>query len=213
MKNQKIVHDENDNFLGISGLTYFPKLLPREKQSEILGEIDSRDWLMDLKRRVQHYGYSYNYKARNVNYSMHIGELPPFAIEVAEKLMSQKLIEKLPDQLIVNEYEPGQGISAHIDCEPCFENTIVTVSLGSVYDMDFISVETDDELSAPLGLGSALVLRGEARYKWMHRIKARKNDPYPAGDLFPNLAGSDSKRPRGRRVSLTYRNVILEEGR
>ena len=46
----------------------------------------------------------------------------------------------MPDQLIVNEYQPGQGISAHIDCEPCFKNTIVTVSLGSVYEMDFISL-------------------------------------------------------------------------
>ena len=41
MNNQENVHEKIDGFLGISGLTYFPKLLPREKQSEILKEINS----------------------------------------------------------------------------------------------------------------------------------------------------------------------------
>lgn len=102
----------------------------------------------------------------------------------------------MPDQLIVNEYQPGHGISAHIDCEPCFKNTIVTVSLGSVYEMDFISLESGEVRSTVLELGSALILENDSRYQWMHRIKARK---------------SDHKVARGRRVSLTYRNVILSE--
>ncbi|MFP6901573.1 MAG: alpha-ketoglutarate-dependent dioxygenase AlkB [Opitutales bacterium] len=194
--------DSVQDEISIPGLIYFPKLLSPEKQVAVLAEIDSRPWLMDLKRQVQHYGYKYNYKARTVNYSMRIGRLPSFAIEVAEELKSQKLIEKLPDQLIINEYKPGQGISAHIDCEPCFENTIVTISLGSVYDMDFICVESDVTHSMTLELGSALVLSGSARYDWMHRISARKSDPGKDGQ---------PKRLRGRRVSLTYRNVILDE--
>jgi hypothetical protein len=45
-----------------------------------------------------------------------------------------------------------------------------------------------------LKTGSALVLRHGGRYQWMRRIKARK---------------SGHGVPRGRRVSLTYRNVIL----
>ena len=94
------------------------------------------------------------------------------------------------------------GISAHIDCEPCFEDTIVTVSLGSAYDMDFICVKTKEVHSKTLELGSALVLNGPARYDWMHRISARKSDPGKGGQ---------PKRHRGRRVSLTYRNVILED--
>lgn len=152
-------------------------------------------WRNELKRRVQHYGYKYDYKARAVNHSMYVGRLPSFAVEVAQQLMSNNLINELPDQLIVNEYQAGQGISAHVDCEPCFKDTVVTVSLGSAYEMDFISLELGEVRSTLLEPGSALVLRGAARYQWKHRIKARK---------------SDRGVPRGRRVSLTYRNVILD---
>ncbi len=35
------------------------------------------------------------------------------------------------DQLIVNEYQPGQGISPHIDNKTLFSDIIVSLSLGS----------------------------------------------------------------------------------
>jgi alkylated DNA repair dioxygenase AlkB len=182
------------NHLGIPGLVYFPNLLETHEQIRILTEIDSRPWQLDLKRRVQHYGYKYNYKARKIDLSMYVGPLPQFAIDVANRLLDNDLIIKVPDQLIINEYEPGQGITAHIDCEPCFDDTIVTVSLGSVYEMDLICVATRQVKSLLLELGSALVLSKDARYKWMHRIKGRKKD---------------HQVPRARRVSLTFRNVII----
>lgn len=178
----------------IPGLVYVPQLLNTEEQTRILREVDSRPWRDDLKRKVQHYGYKYDYKARAIDHSMYVGPLPAFAMELGKTLLDRSLVGELPDQLIVNNYEPGQGITAHIDCEPCFKETIVTVSLGAVYPMDFISVATGDIKSIALELGSALVLRGDARYQWMHRIQGRKTD-----------AGV----PRKRRVSLTFRNVIL----
>jgi len=183
------------NYLGISGLSYYRDFLTTSEQESVIREVDARPWLSDLKRRVQHYGYKYDYRARKVDPSMYVGLLPPFAIEIAQKLRARELLEEMPDQLIVNEYEPGQGITAHIDCEPCFKNTIVTVSLGSAYVMDLICVATKEVKPVLLEMGSALVLRDEARYEWMHRIQARK---------------SDDGVPRRRRVSLTFRNVILK---
>jgi alkylated DNA repair dioxygenase AlkB len=184
------------DYLGVPGLTFVPGLLTPEEQSRVLREVDDRPWQNDLKRRVQHYGYKYDYKARSVDPSMYVGPLPPFAVEVAQKMLRRAAIDEMPDQLIVNEYEPGQGITAHIDCAPCFKNTIATVSLGSVYEMDFISVANGEVRSTPLEVGSALVMRDEGRYEWMHRIKARKSEEWG---------------PRGRRVSLTFRNVVLSD--
>ncbi len=182
------------DYLGVSGLVYVQNVLSSSEQKRALDAIDERPWQNDLKRRVQHYGYKYDYKARKIDSSMFVGPLPDFAIEVAERLVQLGILAEQPDQLIVNEYEPGQGITAHIDCEPCFKDTIVTVSLGSVYEMDLIHAETDEIRSLNLQLGSALILSGDARYMWKHRIMARK---------------TDHGRPRGRRVSLTFRNVIL----
>src|SRR4051812_13533970 len=97
---------EHDH-LGISGLVYCRGLLTPEEQRHVLHEVDARPWLNDLKRRVQHYGYKYDYKARTVNPSMYVGSLPPFAVEVAERLLKLDLVEEMPDQLIVNEYQKG----------------------------------------------------------------------------------------------------------
>lgn len=184
-----------DQVPSISGLGYAPGFLGLSEQVELVRAVDAQPWRSDLQRRVQHYGYKYDYKARRVSEDMFVGELPDFAVGVAKRLLERGLVERMPDQMIVNEYEPGQGISAHVDCEPCFGDSIVTVSLGSACQMDFIAVETGEEKSIMLQPGSALVMTGEARYRWKHRIRARK---------------SDHGVKRGRRISLTFRNVILE---
>jgi|SRR5680860_784802 len=181
------------DYLGVPGLGYYAALLNESEQQQALEEVGSRSWKNDLKRQVQHYGYRYDYKTRTIDHSMHLGPLPDFANAIAKRLLDLDLVHENPDQLIVNEYLPGQGIAPHIDCEPCFSDTIVTVSLGSAYEMDFIS-KTSQIRSALLEVGSVLILSGDARYKWMHRIRPRKAD---RGVL------------RGRRVSLTYRKTII----
>lgn len=184
------------NYLNVPGLSYLAELLNSEQESLVLAQVDSRPWQTDLKRRVQHYGYKYDYKARRVAPSMFVGELPPFAVSIGRRLADSGLMPAMPDQLIVNEYLPGQGITPHVDCEPCFQDFITTVSLGSVYTMDLIEVETGEIKSIRLELGSCLVFSGPARYQWKHGIKARKTD--------------DGQR-RGRRVSLTFRSVIVSD--
>lgn len=188
---RSVEHDALD----VPGLTYARGVLEPDVEVRLLGEVDAQPWLDDLKRRVQHYGYRYDYKARRINPSMFVGPLPPFALEVAGRLLEWELLHRLPDQMIVNEYLPGQGISAHIDCEPCFDDRIVTVSLGSDCEMDFIHATTDETRSLVLERGSALLLSGPARYEWQHQIRPRRKD---------------HGVPRQRRVSLTFRNVILD---
>ncbi len=188
--------EELRNRLSIPGLTYRPEFVTVEEEQRLLAGVDARPWLNDLKRQVQHYGYKYDYKARAVNVSMYLGPLPEFVHEVAQRLVDQGLVEEMPDQMIVNEYKPGQGIAAHIDCQPCFKDTIVTVSLGWAYEMEFTPVDPDKRRPDPLLLErrSVLVMQGEARYEWMHQIR-------------PRLC--DGSVRRERRVSLTFRKVIL----
>jgi alkylated DNA repair dioxygenase AlkB len=179
----------------IEGMTYLRDFLTASEQSSLEAEIDRQPWRQDMKRRVQHYGYRYDYKARRVDTSMYLGPLPDFAMPVANRLVERSLFAQLPDQLIVNEYLPGQGITAHVDCEPCFAGTIAMVSLGWAYEMEFTHCETGETRRILLAVGSVLVISGEARYRWLHQIKARR---------------SDYGVPRQRRVSLTFRNVVLE---
>lgn len=50
----------------ISGLRYISGYITEHQHNDLLAEIDKHKWLGDLKRRVQHYGYKYDYKARKV---------------------------------------------------------------------------------------------------------------------------------------------------
>src|SRR6185295_19353893 len=100
--------------------------------------------------------------------------------------------------VIVNEYEPGQGISRHVDCVPCFGDTIASLSLNSTCMMELEQPKTSRKGSIMLAPCSLLVLTGEARYDWMHSIPARKEDEH-----------NFQKYPRQRRVSLTFRTVKM----
>ena len=185
----------------IAGLDYKEDYINESKHNMLMKRIDEQQWLNDLKRRVQHYGYKYDYKARRVARDMRIGngKLPKWLEELSEKLWQDRHMPKIADQVIVNEYRPGQGISRHIDCEPCFEDTIVSLSLGSGCFMDFTNKDETKKISIWLEPRSIVVLKNEARYKWLHGIAARKSD---------KLDGY--KHDRRRRVSLTFRKVIID---
>jgi len=186
--------DSLDTAVTIDGLFYLPELLDRHCQASIVNQVDSLPWMSDLKRRVQHYGYRYDYRSRRADPTMYLGALPDFAIPVVDRLLEAGLMPHRADQLIVNEYESGQGISAHVDCEPCFGETIAMVSLGWAYEMDFIHEGMRESRSILLAAGSAVAISGAARHHWLHQIRARKSDRGIA---------------RKRRISLTFRNILL----
>ena len=185
-------------FDDINGLNYIENYITDIQHDWLLDTIAKQPWLDDLKRRVQHYGYKYDYKARKVNRDMYIDELPEWLKRLSEKIHKDGHMIEAADQVIVNEYLPGQGIAAHIDCEPCFKDTIVLLSLGSGCIMDFTN-KYDKTMKIPVWLESKslVVLSGDARDKWLHGIAVRKTDEW-----------NGQKYRRGCRVSLTFRNVI-----
>ncbi len=189
--------------MSIAGLIYIPDFITECEEQYLLETIDKQTWLADIRRRVQHYGYKYDYTRKLVDQSLFLGPLPEWVNAFTDKLVEDKWFDKRPDQVIVNEYEPGQGISRHVDCVPCFGDTIASVSLGSTCMMQFEQSSSSRKGSIMLAPRSLLVLKGEARYDWMHSIPARKEDEY-----------NFEKFPRQRRVSLTFRTVkIVSEGK
>jgi alkylated DNA repair dioxygenase AlkB len=183
----------------ISGLTYIPDYIDAPTEALLIQTIDAQPWITELKRRVQHYGWRYDYKARSVTNDLRIGALPDWLQHYAVRLQQAGLFSEIPDQVIINEYQPGQGISSHIDCVPCFADTIASLSLGSPCVMDFTHSETCEKLSLLLEPCSLLVLSGDARYVWQHAIAGRKTDRYN-GQIIQ----------RTRRISLTFRKVLAD---
>ena len=180
----------------IAGLSYIADYIDESTEAALLEVIDGQPWMNDLKRRVQHYGWRYDYKARNVTSGLRIGQPPDWLQSYAVRLQQGGLFAEIPDQVIINEYQPGQGISAHIDCVPCFAGTIASLSLGSPCVMDFTHSNTGEKSSLLLEPRSLLVLGGDARYVWQHTIAGRKTDRRN-GQIIQ----------RTRRISLTFRKV------
>lgn len=192
--------DRGEMQMTIPGLKYIARYISVPDEAELLAAVDAEPWLSDLKRRVQHYGYRYDYKARKVDPSMYLGPLPAWAQPLAARLVGEGHMPTAPDQLIVNEYQPGQGISSHVDCVPCFGPVVCSLTLGSQCVMVLSEVEGDGAETLLLERGSLLVLADNARYKWRHAIPGRKSDQVDERVL-----------PRQRRVSLTFRTVIIED--
>ncbi len=70
----------------IPGLVYLPEFLMPEQHDALLAEIDRQPWLPDLSRRVQHYGYKYDYKARYDRPRPCVSAAPaPWAFEIADR--------------------------------------------------------------------------------------------------------------------------------
>ncbi len=185
--------------MAVPGLKYVAGFVAGPDEAQLLDAVDAMPWLSDLKRRVQHHGYRYDYKARKVDPSMYLGPLPEWARPLAARLLADGYMIDAPDQLIVNEYLPGQGITPHVDCVPCFGPVVCSLTLGSPCVMELSAVEGDGAESLRLERGSLLILAGEARYRWRHAIPGRKTDKVGGRPLA-----------RGRRVSLTFRTVRLE---
>ncbi len=180
--------------------TYVADYLQQDAGCRILTQIDGSPWRADLRRRVQHYGYRYDYKARRITADSYLGPLPDWLNGLAQRLQVDGVFDVAPDQVIVNEYQPGQGIASHVDCEPCFGEIIASLSLGSGCVMEFDHLHSPSRVSHWLEPLSLLTLTGESRFDWKHGIPARKSDPLEAGPLA-----------RGRRISLTFRNVVRSE--
>jgi hypothetical protein len=79
----------------IPGLAYIPDYINLDEQNQLLNAIDQQEWSTKLKRRVQHYGYRYDYKNGSLASSKYLGALPDWAQSIASRLYDDGLTPKL----------------------------------------------------------------------------------------------------------------------
>ena len=164
------------------------------EERRLLLRIGDAPWLSDLDRRVQHYGFRYNY--RNPGARQAATPFPLWAGHMARRL-APYFDGASPAQCIVNEYRPGQGIGMHADHRD-FGRVVASLSLADDWPMRFRPRNTrpyvrhgapgDRVLTLPRR--SVLVLRGPSRDAYMHGI-----DP------------SDTAQRRVTRISATFRTL------
>ena len=169
--------------------------------------VDNFDEDTPLNRKTKQYGYEYDYKARESFKTLKKLKKPIYTTPIqllciSDILYKYKLIGQKPNQIIINKYEPGEGIAAHRDHTGYFTGDIATLSLGSAYVMRF-RPHSENKLVDPsifydflLPVGSLAVMKDDASTKWTHEIRKVKYDTI-----------DDKKIKRGTRISITFRTV------
>ena len=124
-------------------------------------------------------------------------------------------------QAIINLYQPGEGISDHIDLLDRYDDGIVGVSFISGCVMRFgkpdhghhhdqLSPQDSQYTNLYLPPRSVLVLVGDARYKWTHGIPSRRLD-LVQDEIEPQTTHDGEKSSwldRQLRLSVTFRWLL-----
>ena len=168
------------------GLRYLPGYVTGAEERALVAAIDGMPWDTEWKRRRQPYGAGYGGGDDSP-------PIPGWGRALADRMFADGVTDRPFDQMLVNEYTPGQGISSHRDYAP-FGRTVVSLSLLSACVMDFRHVATGRKEILLLEPRSLLVLSDEARFDWEHGIAAWKSDVWQG-----------VKWDRERRVSVTFR--------
>ncbi len=185
---QKVnIQDMSVEFKEIPGLSILQDSITEKDEEKIIKRILQGTWVnAPGSREVQQYGKLYDYKTRA------LGEqtaMPNWLIKLADFLDLPK-----PENVIINKYEPGEGIASHTD-NPCFGEAVASLSLASPITMDLKFNALHHQIR--LEPRSLLKLTGEARHRWTHGIANRKND----------VVNGDSV-PRQTRYSITFRTIL-----
>jgi alkylated DNA repair dioxygenase AlkB len=178
----------------LPGLFLYPDFIDEAKEKQLLDEIDSQTWIVDYLRRLQYYGYR-NELDKPYDLIPFPIPMPPLIYQLSQEIVGQQILLHQPDQVIINEYVPGEGIKPHKD-RAYYENQICGVNLGSGCIMRFIKGKNEEVVDIVIPRRSLYVMQDDARKKWKHGIPPRKKD---------NIAGTLQQRER--RVSITYRKV------
>ncbi|KAB0370737.1 hypothetical protein FD755_017146 [Muntiacus reevesi] len=125
-------------------------------------------------RRVKHFGYEFHYENNSVDKDKPLpGGLPDICESILEKWLKEGFIKHKPDQLTINQYEPGHGeYFFFYNSSHKFHNLIV---------MDF---KHPDGMTVPVMLPrrSLLVMTGESRYLWTHGQMKEPPASFPESD-------------------------------
>src|SRR4051794_17126763 len=114
----------------IAGLSYFPNYISPEEEAQLIAAIDRQPWDTTWDRRRQPYGAAYG-PATGAQPA-----IPEWGASLAQRMFRDGNSDRIFDQMLVNEYLPGQGIALHRDYQP-FDRTVASLSLLAPCVMDF----------------------------------------------------------------------------
>jgi alkylated DNA repair dioxygenase AlkB len=179
----------------ISDLRYERDFITLVQEQEILAFIQTQaHWSWLGKKKRLSFGWDYGLSKKTLKRGQPV---PPIFCALALRLYEGGMMPELAQQVVVQEYQPGQGLGQHIDLLPQttpelrngFGPVVVSLSLLSSCVMRFSHPDAGRGPDITLEPRSALAISGEMRTDWLHEIMART--------------------VRNLRISITFRTVVL----
>lgn len=190
---------------------YIPNFITAAEESQIVRNVyavPKPKWTCLSKRRLQDYGGVPHEKG------MIPETIPDWLTKYMEKVAHLNLFgeTRKPNQVLINEYLPGQGIMPHTD-GPLFSPTVTTISCGSHTILEFFeNNETRTNVCRLLLERCSLVVLQDDMYaKYLHSI--REVDADVIGEDCANVPHCRNQYRIGEvierqtRISVTIRNV------
>ncbi len=168
------------NAFGVNGLFYIPNYISKTELS-ILKNLIINDIKLEpissnkKSRRVAHYGFYYSYDHSGLKTAEAIPDnLKDIVNPTRINNLIGDLIDKEFEQVIINEYQPGQQISYHTDHNNLFGPIIACITIGESVPIKF---KLDDIVKKiDVAEGSMYIMTCDARYKWKHALQNNKKD-------------------------------------
>ena len=181
----------------LPGLRIVEDAIDMAMETTLMPYLEKQEWERDTRRGKLHYGWRYVDASRTLERAE---ELPTELMNLIDKLMDAKdsedipLLAVQPNQVSVDDYEPGVGIGWHRDIDD-LGDTITSISLMGSATMDFRK-GNGPMVSVCVPRFAALQIMGELRDHWQHQVPYRMSDMVDGAEV-----------PRNRRVAVILRNV------
>lgn len=209
----------------ISDVLYFENAFSQSSENSLLRLIDyegehSKAWRQLKTRRLQCWG---GMPDDDKNIPGSGGEIPSWLHAICTSFVQNGFFpaDRPPNHVLINEYQPGQGIMHHTD-GPKYLDRVVILSLCSGTVMSFRPRLSSDEigtlpgdLSDNRGMSiflqprSLLYFTNDAYNQFLHGIEARSYDQIDEVENIYNPPG-ESVIYRAKRISFTIRHIFRE---
>ncbi|WWC67892.1 uncharacterized protein I206_101810 [Kwoniella pini CBS 10737] len=196
----------------IPGLWVFPNLLPDNIVHDVINAISSNDLFLGGQRnqvmlfdspKSSSSSSSSSFKTSLPDY---INILIQTLYDLLKSILPKDVLkllfkQNLARQVIINLYQPGQGIKSHIDLPNRYSDGIIGCSLIGGCIMNFSNSKNEHELNYKVYMPpkTIYVLSDEVRWNWEHGIEDCIED------TIENKDGSLETILRDLRISLTFR--------
>ena len=109
---------------GIPGLQIHTDIVTPIEEAALLQHIDQQPWTHLAKRRVQHYGYKFEYSQRGVDPKQRLGPLPEWVQPLQRRL-------EVRVYSIDTSWSGTFDITSNYCCSSCVEDAVVVLLLST----------------------------------------------------------------------------------